>query len=188
MPNLARIAEPIKALIEALVGRRLDYHALYPCTVAAQDGNTLELIPDDARVKGFGLGSVAIKPGAPGYEYEVPAGSRVLLGFEAADPKRPYCALWESETDVTTLTFDGGSADIARTGDSVDAGFLVYGTIGGIVQDVGAFPAIQYFPAGIIGAAAASAMVGFINGAGGVGVSVAMTGGVITSGNSKLKA
>jgi hypothetical protein len=175
MPNLGRITEPLKALVEALVGRRLDYHALYPCTVAAQSGNTLELIPDDERVRGFGLGSVPIKTGAPGYQYTVPANSRVLLGFEAADPKRPYCALWDSATGVTTLTFDGGSEDIARTDDSVGELY---------VDNVTAAPSvIVYYRAGTIGTAWVPVVVG--------GVPTPLTLGTpmsIVTGNAKLKA
>ena len=186
MPNLARIAAPIKALIEAVVGRRLDYHVLYPCTVAGQTGNNLDLIPDDIRAKGFGLNSVPIKPGAPGYEYEVPTGARVLLGFEAADPKRPYCALWESGTDVSTLTFDGGSEDIARTGDSTAPGYLVYTHN---VADSHVVGPISYYAATIPGLAAAAAdVISRLNPGVTLGMLVTMTDGRITSGNSKLKA
>lgn len=193
MPNLARIAEPLKAFIEAMVGRRLDYYALYPCSVVSQSGNELEVVPDDARVKGFGLGSIPIKVGLPGYEVEVPEGARVLLGFEAGDPKRPYCAIWESATDVDQLTFDSGSEDVARTNDDVDAGYLVFHyeiATGYLYGD----PAHQplYFPGGPIGQAAATAAKNAIDQASPPaltdGLLISLNQGIITSGNTKLKA
>jgi len=121
----------------------------------------------------------------------VPEGARVLLGFEAGDPKRPYCALWESEADVTTLTFDGGSEDVARTADTVNAGYLMVSSedaTGYLWLTLGGVPAL-YFPGTVVGlaAAAAAAAVESIP-AGRTGAVVNMTDGRITSGNSKLKA
>jgi hypothetical protein len=112
------LRESITALVEAIIGRRLDYHALYPCTVMRQaaDG-TLDLVPDDARVRGSGCQGIRIRHGLPGFECTVPVSTRVLLGFEAGDPKRPYAMAWDVGS-VTTVTFDSGTEDVARTGDS----------------------------------------------------------------------
>ena len=117
-----RIKGSLQAIIEAVVGRRLAYHALWPATVAAQVAGQLELVPDDAELKGLGLGNIRIRHGEPGYTTEVPPGSRCLIGFEAGDPKRPYVAQWLANTSVTSITFENGTQDIARTEDAVDIG------------------------------------------------------------------
>jgi len=175
-----RLLEAINAIVEAAVGRRLDYHALYPCSVATQaaDG-TLDLIPDDARIKGTGLSGIKPRYGLPGFTAVVPAGTRVLLGFEAADPKRPYAALWDAGA-VTTLTFDGGTEDVARTNDTTDAGWLYL--------DV-AVPALYYWAAD----SAPPVWQLVSSGVGPPGVPPPVLGtqianGLITSGNTKLLA
>jgi len=96
--DLGRISEPLRRFVMSILGSKLDYHALYPCTVVEQNSDgSLALLPDDERVKGFGLDGVAIKTGIPGVEVSVLPGARVLLGFEAADPARAYAALWTSD-------------------------------------------------------------------------------------------
>jgi hypothetical protein len=101
------------------VMRDTRYHALYPCTVERQDGwGPLELTPDDGSMRGEGLGAVQIFHGVPGLEVRVQPGARVLLGFRAGDPKRPYAALWEKAT-IIEMRFAGGEKPIARAGDSV---------------------------------------------------------------------
>jgi hypothetical protein len=118
-----RIKGSLQRIIDAEVGRRLLYAFQYPCTVAKQAGDgSLELLPDDLDVRGAGLGSIVIRTGMPGWVVAATVGSRCMLGFEAGDPKRPYVAQWLSGTDVTTLTFDGGTQDIARTTDTVNIG------------------------------------------------------------------
>lgn len=114
------------------------YHALYPCTVESQDGNgLLDLTPDDEAIRGTGLGEVPIRHGLPGFTVKVKAGARVLLGFEAGDPKRPYAALWEPGS-VEEIIFDGGDKPVARSFDTASVFFppslLITGGL------VGAFP------------------------------------------------
>lgn len=74
----------------------------------AADG-TLDLLPDDARIRGNGLQGVPIRHGLPGVEVEVPAGVRVLLGFDNGDSRSPYAALWHSG-QVTSVRIGGESA------------------------------------------------------------------------------
>ena len=116
----SRILEGLSRLVAALT-RRVDHLALYPCTVEAQraDG-TLDLRAEDDR-----LGSPASIPyrTLPGLALEVPAGARVLLGFEGGDPARPYAALWELG-DVTRWTLDGGTNRAAREGHAVHGGSI----------------------------------------------------------------
>lgn len=108
------------AAFEAVVSRimrRVDYHARYDARVVQQraDG-TLDVVPDDARVP-----SAQAVPyrSLPGVTYEVPAGSRVLLGYVNGDPARPFCDLWESGAAVTKLVVNGGTVKAARVGDGV---------------------------------------------------------------------
>lgn len=107
------------AALERLLGRltrRVDYTALWPARVVAQQGNgTLDLVPDSPRV--------APCQGVPyrtlrGLSVEVSAGARVLLGYEGGDPSQPYALAWEIGS-ATSVRVNGGSTRAAREGDSV---------------------------------------------------------------------
>lgn len=113
------ITTSLRRLVEAFVGRRLDHLALYPAVVVQQrsDG-TLDLSPEDPRVPS--CQGVPIRLGIPGVTVTVPSGGRVLLGYAAGDPSRPYASLWESGT-VTRITINGGTAKVARVGDSTES-------------------------------------------------------------------
>lgn len=88
------------------------YLTLYSATVIRQaaDG-TLDLLPDDLRIQSAGLQGVPIRHGLPGVTVTVPAGERVLLGFDSGDPARPYAALWHAG-QVTSVQV-GGSEPVA---------------------------------------------------------------------------
>ena len=129
--NLDRIKAGLAAFIDAHIGRRVTYHGLYPSTVVSQaaDGR-VDVLPDDEAVRGAGIGLAELRNGAPGYQYDAPAGARCLVGFEAGDPSRPYVAGWMPETGVTRLTFDSGTKSIARVDDVTDVGTLaIAGTL-----------------------------------------------------------
>ena len=121
MSSLGRIADPLRALILNIVNGRIDYHALYPCTVVTQNSNgTLALLPDDDRIRGTGTDNVDIKIGIPGVTVVVSDETRVLLGFEAGDPQRPFASLWTSEgleeiviTASTSVTVNCDQIDLA---------------------------------------------------------------------------
>jgi hypothetical protein len=86
------------------------YLGLYVCTVAAQNADgTLDVLPDDLRLRSSGLQSVPIRHGLPGVTVEVPAGERILLGFNDGDPRQPYCSLWHSG-QVTKVRIGGEEA------------------------------------------------------------------------------
>lgn len=110
------IFEDLRAIVLAIVGRRLDHLALYPCRVVSQDGDRLDLAPESDRLAP--CAGVPLRFGLPGVTATVPAGTRVLMGFEHGDPSRPYAALWELG-QVTTLSVNGGSVGVARNGDDV---------------------------------------------------------------------
>lgn len=95
--------------------RRVDYTALWPARVVAQQGNGLDLVPDSPRV--------APCQGVPyrtlrGLSVDVSAGARVLLGYEGGDPSQPYALAWELGS-ATAVRVNGGSTRAAREGDSV---------------------------------------------------------------------
>lgn len=114
--------------------RDTKYHVRYPCTVEGQNGNELELLPDDELIRGDGLSRVPMRHGLPGVTVRVKVGARCLLGFEAGDPRRPYAALWEPHS-IEQIRFGDGDAPIAREGDAVTCFWPpvvpITGTVGG---------------------------------------------------------
>lgn len=133
--------DALRAIIEGLVGSRLDRLALYPARVVAQsaDKTRLDLQPDDARIPP--CAGVPIRHGLPGVTVTVAAGARVLLGYAAGDPMQPYAALWEAGS-VVSLSVNGGSTRVARVGDTVASHTHSY-TDGGTPMTTGpASPAI----------------------------------------------
>lgn len=95
----AYVKQPGNVLEQFLgeVLKKIDYSRLYPAKVAKQnvDDRTLQLVPDDAKVKGAGLDRVPIRHGYPGADIEIEPGARVRLGFENGDPAKPYAIGWE---------------------------------------------------------------------------------------------
>jgi hypothetical protein len=119
---------------------RFDFYALYPSRVVAQRATSIDLVPDDPRMPAC---RAELRPGLPGMTITVTPGSRVLLGFENGDPRRPIATLWEPGAAVTKLVF-GGAGDarpIARQGDPVavalPAAIQVQGTVNGSTPFVG---------------------------------------------------
>lgn len=95
------------------------YLGKYGSTVQRQhEDDSLDLLPDDDRVRGTGLSRVPIRHGLPGVRVRVTPGARVLLGFEAGDPRRPFVADW-GPSSIEAILFDDGNAPIARVGDAV---------------------------------------------------------------------
>lgn len=113
--------DPREALdrIIRFVTRETLYLRSFECTVEIDHGdNTLDLLPDDARVRGTGLSRVPIRHGLPGVTVRVATGSRVLLGFVEGDPRKPFASLWQPGS-IEEVSFDGGQASVARVGDIV---------------------------------------------------------------------
>src|SRR5690606_37415196 len=111
-----RVMRVFERLIDRLVGRRLDYSGTYPARVVGQaaDG-TLELLPDDPRLRGDGLKRVPIRLGLPGTRCEVAAGARVRVGFDNQDPSLPWAGLWDTNpADVTVIEVGTGTGFVAR--------------------------------------------------------------------------
>lgn len=128
---MSHALDGLRAIVEALVGPRLDRLALYPCTVVGQRASGgLDLQPDSARVPP--CADVPIRHGLPGVTVTVPAGGRVLLGYEGGNPDLPYATLWGSGA-ATRITVNESSKRLARTDDEVDAGTLYLSATGTVV-------------------------------------------------------
>lgn len=83
------------------------YHGEYTCKVVRQaDDGSLDLMPEDERLRGTGLQGVRLIHGLPGCEVKVPQGERVLLRFDNGDPSKPYAGLWH-EGQVTEINLGG---------------------------------------------------------------------------------
>jgi hypothetical protein len=130
------------------VMRDVTYLATYVCTVERQhDDGSLDLLPDDERVRGMGLSGIPVKHGLPGVDVRAVTGSRVLLGFVNGDPRQPYAALW-SASSIESITIGGaGAAPAARQGDAVEVLLppaIFSGTIGGVpASGVLTFPLVK---------------------------------------------
>jgi hypothetical protein len=84
----------------------------YAAQVIAQGADgTLDLLPEDARLRAQGLQAVPIRHGLPGCRVTVPPGETVLLAFANGDPRAPYAALWH-EGQVLGIEL-GGTIPVA---------------------------------------------------------------------------
>jgi hypothetical protein len=133
-----RFKESLAQVLRALLSEALDYDALYPAKVIAQDAQgRLDVRPDTARLPD--LAAIPIRYGIPGVKATIAANARVLIGFEARDPRRPIAYVWESasvtklEIDGTEIIFNGGNKKVARDTDPVSVGTLTGANAGGPV-------------------------------------------------------
>jgi hypothetical protein len=70
--------------------------------------DTVDILPDDARMKGTGLQHIRLRDGAT--DYTISAGDKVLLAFESGDPARPIAIPWDSTVDCGQIYYvDGGA-------------------------------------------------------------------------------
>lgn len=95
----------LTGIVERLTDWRR-YLALYPAVVARvlSDG-TLEVIPDDAAMRGSGLRARYLSGSAAGGGLPLTR-DRVLLGFEGGNPERPFaiaCAPSAALTEVAAV-------------------------------------------------------------------------------------
>lgn len=152
-------------------GTKLDLSAMYPCKVTRQTADLAraDVLPDDDRIKGRGLQEVLIRYGMPGVKAKLTNHARVLLGWEAADPARPFLSLWghggiqyiavEPEADVEIRLTATGTGKVVISSEStieVASGDVRLGsapgakvaTVGGVVavslplMQAGPFPVV----------------------------------------------
>lgn len=108
-----RALADIAAVVESLVGNRIDYTRLYPARVVSQSSDdSLDVLADDVKVRGTGITAVPIRHGLPGVHAKVNPGSYVLLFFEGGDPKKPAAALWPDGSSVSAITIKADKVTI----------------------------------------------------------------------------
>lgn len=124
----------IRTLVVSVVEPLVRWTRTYPATVVSQSGSNLDVrIEVGTRItpsKSLGLTAVPLR-GLPGVECKVRPGTVVLVGFEDADPGRPYASLTSPEgldkltiTATTKVEIDApkismGGAPVLRVGDTV---------------------------------------------------------------------
>lgn len=129
--ELDRLRDTIAKTIQRETAK-LGYSAMYPARVVLQDSaGALELVPDDPRLPP--MTGVPVRLSIPG-SVRVPAGSRVLVGFEDASPAKPYASLFEG-TKLDELKLGEGTRRMAREGDSVSFELQV-NKVGGNIQQL----------------------------------------------------
>lgn len=108
------------------VRQEIDYSRSYPARVVVQNSDaagTLQVQPDEDKIKGSGLNKVQIRTGLPGFAVKVAGGSRVSLEFENGDPSLPRATSWDSDpSKVTSVEFEPGGAHspVCRIGDEIE--------------------------------------------------------------------
>lgn len=119
-----RMKAALVAIVEAVIGPRLDLRAAYRCRVVLQHADgTLDVVPDNQKIPS--LTKVPIRYGAPGESAKVRAGAYVFVEFLEGDASKPCVRGWESASVIErTVTADmlrlaDGDRELARKGDSV---------------------------------------------------------------------
>ncbi len=94
------LSQHIRKTTESVV----NYSQWYRSKIVSQaaDG-TVDLMPDDERVRGAGLSHVPILHGIPGLTVKVVPGTYVDLFFENGDPSSPKCALAADGSSVQSV-------------------------------------------------------------------------------------
>lgn len=132
------------------VMRDTTYADTFAATVEMDRGATVDVLPDDARIRGTGLQFVP--KGDAGAETTVAPGSRCLIAFRDSDPSKPYVCAWEYEQRKAVVRLIDGNAKIARLGDPirmlVSNPAVVSGTIGGSYVVPGTPPTVVPVPPG----------------------------------------
>ncbi len=115
----------MSAAREALAGfirwvmRDVTYRRMYVARVEADHEGTVDLTPEADELEGLGLQRVPVRVGVAGARVRLERGTRCLVGFDDADPRRPKVVAWEYAADSAHVTFDGGARKVARVGDPV---------------------------------------------------------------------
>lgn len=132
-----RLRAALAALVRAET-RRVDYHALYPASVLSQDGagGPLDLRPDTEALPP--PQAVPLR-GVLGVKLTIPAGTRVLLGYEGGDPSKPYATLGPF-AEVSRFAVNGASTRAAREGDDVTAGAELAAWMASVTAKVNTLP------------------------------------------------
>jgi uncharacterized cupin superfamily protein len=159
---MAGLSESFRALVRRALGLvddalptyrpQVDRMALYRAEVqtCAADGSTVDVTPESAHLPA--MQGVPVRVGIPGAVATMHPGAVVLVGWEAADPARPYAVpAWEAGAGTikltlsadTRLTIEGGEVDVnAGAGSAVNinsgagASVVVNGGINGVARAI----------------------------------------------------
>jgi len=121
---MSKLSQAYRKLIRKL--QPVDYFAAYECTVKAVDAEgKLDLDPFDTRLKP-GPQHVEVKAPA-GYEKITPkTGSVCMVSFKNGNPDAPFVEFFSLDAQFSEvairadkITLNGGTAAVARKGDSV---------------------------------------------------------------------
>lgn len=94
------------------------YDTNYPCTVVSQNsdgpfgddiGGTLEVMPDDPRIRGLGLDRIPIRC-LPNMNVRVPAGVKATIQFDHSDASRPYITGFHVDSSPNSVLYVIGDA------------------------------------------------------------------------------
>lgn len=121
---LERLRDELATFARNALGR-VPFLGLTPGTVRAQAGDgTLDVVLDPGAALPELVG-VPIRHGLPGVTaISVGAGARVRVGFDGADPRRPFAVLWDAG-NATSVTLNGSTRQLARTNDTTANGYLL---------------------------------------------------------------
>lgn len=127
---LEELRAQVSAFVRAVTAR-FEHAVLYPATVRAQAGDGTLALELDPGAPVPSLVGVPIRHGLPGVTAVVVAGgARVRVGFDGADPSRPFAVLWDAG-NATSLTFNGSTRRVARTDDTTGDGTLAFSVAAG---------------------------------------------------------
>jgi hypothetical protein len=94
----------------------LDYAAFYRAEVIAQSGDrrTVDVKPDDARLPP--MSKLKLRLGIPGATVKISPGAGVMVGWENADPQRPYVHSFDKGADTITLSLVASKIELGAEG------------------------------------------------------------------------
>lgn len=126
-PHTRSIQADVVDWFERTNGVKLKLSAFYPCRVVGQssDLERVDLQPEDPSIKAQGLQGVPIRYGMPGIKCTLKKGAqngaRVMLGFDGADPDKPFAAICDRAgvLKVHVEPDADGNVEIATTGNGV---------------------------------------------------------------------
>lgn len=181
MTTLDRLKRELTQFVERLLVPTR-FHRLYPGRVVSQTGNVVDVVLDDPTMV---VPPVVLRHGLPGWHVEVPAGTRVMVGFDNGDPSKPFAALWEPTTDATMNRHNGGTRRVARVDDTTGNGSLTVAAVPVPLPVPTSSLVITYTPPS--GAPTVITVLGLPPGVTVVGGPAALVG-TITSGKAGLEA
>jgi hypothetical protein len=136
----------IKKLVDAQLARRgIDYTKRYQAKVITQSGDfsTVDVKPVNPALPG--LSKVPVMWGIPGVTAQIAPGDLVMIGFDSADPSKPYACDWQPaattiQLNITATTIDikaNGNATVEATGTAT-----LKGAASTTLGSVGTFPVL----------------------------------------------